>query len=386
MHNDNSFEQFLRHKDEEAWSAALATLLRSIHEVDRNATQIWFGFYPLSLWQALEQVDDRERLVQQLLLQGDYDLKDQIDRSHTFLYGHRFWPQVKKAVEQHAEEWDSAGVGGGVSGVEEASNQNVAKNSLTTAPSKLSSQHPTPKTLHPTASLADQILSLARRVAAELKKDESLLAGITAVAFMTLQQTGMAAFKAAPGTIHIDRKHANKSPDQILRDRAKDDSQGLLGFLRTVNKQFTITHDENDDKAKYKLNDGQDLAWGAAEDRSRDWVAIDPRRMEGPIPVECRSASCGTCWVGVLGGAEKLADVAAREGKKIKEFGYIDTAEPKPLIRLACQAQAGGAVSVVIPPWNGQFGKYLKSLKQDGQTSVREEALPSTAATNDAVN
>ena len=33
------------------------------------------------------------------------------------------------------------------------------------------------------------------------------------------------------------------------------------------------------------------------------------------------------------------------------------------LIRLACQAQAQGAVSIVIPPWNGVFGKYLKSLK-----------------------
>jgi len=330
MQNENCFEQFLSHKDEEAWSAALATLLRSIHEVDRNATQIWFAFYPLSLWQALAHAEDRERLAQQLLLQGDYDLKHQIDRSHAFLYGHRFWPQVKKAIEQHADSFGQSS----------------------------------------SISLADQILTVARRVANDLKKDESLLIGITAVAFMTLQQTGLAAFTAAPGTIHIDRKHANKSPEKILRDRAKDDSQGVLGFMRTVNKQFTITHDENDDKAKYKLNDGQDLAWGAAEDRSRDWVAIDPRRSEGPIPVECRSASCGTCWVGVLGGAEKLADVAAREGKKIKEFGYIDTAEPKPLIRLACQAQAGGAVSVVIPPWNGQFGKYLRSLKQDDEKSI----------------
>jgi hypothetical protein len=59
-----------------------------------------------------------------------------------------------------------------------------------------------------------------------------------------------------------------------------------------------------------------------------------------------------------------LSDVAAREGKKIKEFGYIDTAEAKPLIRLACQAQALGAVSIVIPPWNGVFGKYLKRLKE----------------------
>ena len=175
---------------------------------------------------------------------------------------------------------------------------------------------------------------------------------------------GSVGFKAAPGNIQIDQKHAKKSPDQILKARAKDDGQGLLGFLKTIDKKWTVVHDENDSAAKYKLNNAQDLAWGAVDDRSRDWVAIDPRRTEGPIPVECRSASCGTCWVGVLGGAEKLAAVATREGKKIKEFGYLDSAEPKPLIRLACQAQAEGAVSIVIPPWNGVFGKYLKARKQ----------------------
>jgi ferredoxin len=165
----------------------------------------------------------------------------------------------------------------------------------------------------------------------------------------------------------LDRKHAKKSPEQVLRERAVDDSQGLFGFLKTVDKKWTVTHDESDDAAKYKLNHAQDLAWGAEADRSRNWRELDPRRVEGPIPVECRSASCGTCWVGILGGAEKLSDVVAREGKKIKEFGYIDTTEPKPLIRLACQAQALGAVSVVIPPWNGVFGKHLRSLKQTSE-------------------
>jgi ferredoxin len=196
-----------------------------------------------------------------------------------------------------------------------------------------------------------------------LKADQSLLIGITAVAFMTVRQAGLADFQAAKGEVLIDQKHAKKSPEQILKERGKDDSQGLLGFLKTVDKKWTVTFDENDDTARYKLNNMQDLAWGAAEDKSRDWRAIDPRRPEGPIPVECRSASCGTCWVGVVGGAEKLAEVATREGKKIKEFGYIDTAEPKPLIRLACQAQAEGAVSIVIPPWNGVFGKYLKAKR-----------------------
>lgn len=347
-----AFETYLEQQNEEAWAAALATLLRSIHEVDRNATQIWFAFYPLSLHHALRDAADRDRLAHELLLQGAYELKDQIDSSHHFLYGHRFWPQVKQAVEQHAKE-----VGDGVSGVKTTAAE-VPSGELSKSNS---SQHPTPSTPH--RKLADEIIAIAKQVAAKVKQEESLLVGITAVAFMTVQQAGLEAFKAAPGKIAIDNKHSKKTPAQILSARAKDDSQGLLGFLKTVNKHWTITWDENDSDARYKLLEGQDLAWGAAEDQSRDWRAIDPRRMEGPIPVECRSASCGTCWVGVLGGAEKLSDVAAREGKKIKEFGYIDTAEPRPLIRLACQAQASGAVSIVIPPWNGQFGKYLNNLK-----------------------
>jgi ferredoxin len=364
MNTEAPFESFLRAHDEEAWNAALATLLRSIHEVDRAATQIWFSFYPLSLFKALESAGDRDQLTQQLLLQGDYELKDQIDSSHHFLYGHRFWLDVKKAVEDYASSWSNDGI--------------------ESAPDKakpISSQSSSIK-------LADHIVAVAGHIAADVRRDQSLLVGITAVAFMTVHQVGLAAFKAAPGKIAIDERHAKKSPEQILRERAKDDSQGLLGFLKTVNKQWTVTWDENDDGAKYKLREGQDIAWGAAEDQSRDWRAIDPRRLEGPIPVECRSASCGTCWVGVLGGSEKLSDVGVREGKKIKEFGYIDTAEPKPLIRLACQAQPQGAVSVVIPPWNGQFGKYLKSQKQTAQTTGVQPTGESQAeaATNQVLN
>ncbi len=319
------FEQFLGSQSDEAWSATLTTLLRSIHEVDKNATQIWFSFYPLTLFTALQHSQDKDELSRQLLMQGHYELRDQIDSSHTFLYGHRYWPQVRQAVEAFADSYDTGA----------------------------------------NAPLSDQILLVARETAAIMKVDVSLIIGITAVAFMTIQQAGLAAFKNTPGDMLLDKKHAKKSPNQILSERAKDNSQGLLGFLKTVDKKWTVTYDENDADARYKMNDDQDMAWGASDDRTRNWREIDPRRPEGPIPVECRSASCGTCWVGVLGGAEKLSDVAAREGKKIKEFGYIDTTEPKPLIRLACQAKTYGAVSIVIPPWNGVFGKYLRSFKEN---------------------
>ena len=346
MNNETAFEKFLNQQNDESWSAALATLLRSIHEVDRNATQIWFAFYPLPLFQALNHAEDREKLVQQLLLQGDYDLKDQIDTSHRFLYGHRFWPQVKRAIEAHADAFNETD----------------------------------------RAGLADQVLAVAHAAAQQTKAHESLLAGITAVGFMTLRQTGLPSFKSAAGAASLDKKLASKSAERVQRERAKDDSRGLFGFLKTINNEWTVTWDENDRGAKYKLREGQDLAWGAADDRSRDWTTIDPRRTEGPIPVECRAASCGTCWVGVLGGAEKLSDVAAREGKKIKEFGYVDTAEPKPLIRLACQAQANGAVSIVIPPWNGQFGKHLKSLKPEAAAMRPPDTAPAESVKEETVN
>lgn len=325
----NALETYLSQHGEEAWAATLTTLLRSIHEVDKNATQIWFAFYPLSLFTALRDAHHRDELARDLLLQGDYELKNQIDSSHKFLFGHRYWPQVKKAVEAFSDNFDPGSKG----------------------------------------TLADHILHVAGEAAQTARVNASLTIGITAVAFMTVQQAGLDAFKSAKGEMLLDKKHTKKSPEQVLRERAVDDSQGLLGFLRTVDKKWTVTYDETDADARYKLNHVQDLAWGAADDRTRNWREIDPRRIEGPIPVECRSASCGTCWVGVLGGAEKLSDVAAREGKKIKEFGYIDTTEPKPLIRLACQAQALGAVSIVIPPWNGVFGKHLKLLRTGEEKS-----------------
>jgi hypothetical protein len=61
-HSETLFENFLNQQDEEAWSGAMTTLLRSVHEVDKTATQIWFAFYPLELWRALAQAEDREAL------------------------------------------------------------------------------------------------------------------------------------------------------------------------------------------------------------------------------------------------------------------------------------------------------------------------------------
>ena len=317
-------EAFLDRHDDEAWRAAVVELLPAIHEVDRAATHIWFHFFPVALLRAFGRAEDPAVLARDLLMQGKWLLRDQIDSSHTFLYGHRFWPEVKQAVVRLAES-------------------GAAK----------------------TGSLVALVREAAGAVARERKVDESLVVGIAAVGLMTLQQTGLEEFRRTPGEVMIDRRHARLSPEEVLRERARDDHQGLFGFLRTADKQWTVVWDENRDDRRFKIINEQELASGAATDR-RPWHEQDERCTpeEGPIPVQCRSASCGTCWVGVLGGAEKLSEVSARERKLMPQLGYIDTDEPRPLIRLSCQARGTGAVSIVIPPWNGYFGKHLKKQKE----------------------
>jgi ferredoxin len=303
--------------DSAAWRAAIDTLAAEIHPIDRQATRIWFAFFPLDLHLALAQAPDEAAAARRLGLMGRWRLADQIDESHRFLFAHRYWPQVKSAI----------------------------------------GNAPLPLT-----DLAPLISALAEAAARTARVDREFLLGMSAVGLMTLRQVGPEAFAAAPGRVVLSERVRALSPHQIMRRRARDDGHGVLGFLRGL-KRWTVTFDENDPEAVFKVIDGQEIASGAQSDQ-RDYRSRDPRCVpgEGPIPVECRAASCGTCWVGVIGGAEKLSAVNDRdERRRMRVFGYIHSNEERPLIRLACQAKAHGAVSLVIPPWNGVIASCLPS-------------------------
>src|SRR6059058_905528 len=84
--------------DSAAWRSAVELLAPGIHEIDRDATRIWFAFYPLDLFVALEAAAPEEQLPRKLGLMGNWRLSEQIDSSHRFLYSHRYWPQVKSAI------------------------------------------------------------------------------------------------------------------------------------------------------------------------------------------------------------------------------------------------------------------------------------------------
>jgi ferredoxin len=312
-------ERYLQGHDDHDWRRAAGALEFETNEVDRPATRIWLAFYPIALARLLDQAPDADQLARELLLQGRWRLADQVDSSHWFFYSHRYWPTVKRAAVLLAEQ-TTGRVAGPLAGV---------------------------------------VRDVAQSAATELSMDRTIVMGIAAVAVNTLQQVGLEALRAAPGAVTLDAATLARTPRQVLAARARDDRQGLFGSLRGERKVWTVTFDERDPEGRFSLINTQALTTAAAAD-PRDWRARDPRCAEGPIPVQCRSASCGTCWVGVLGGADKLSDVEPRERERLREFGYADTSTARPLIRLACQASATGAVSIVIPPWNGVFGRALE--------------------------
>ncbi|MBK6722301.1 MAG: (2Fe-2S)-binding protein [Acidobacteria bacterium] len=331
---------------ESDWLAAVEELLPLVHEVDRNALQIWFRFYPLSLKRFVDAGESREETLHGIAMQGDFELDGQIATSHHFLFGHRFWPKVKCVIEKLAEDFKGK-----------------------------------PETL------TDLIKEVSIVVAEKKKVDRTLTNAIAAVGLMTLTQVGLDAFKAASGDVEDASKPMSKSPDAIVAERAKDDSQGMFGFLRTIDKQFSIAYSGAHASGKFTLLCDEEIASASQKDSSRNWKEMDERCWEGPIPIECTAASCGTCWVGVLGGQEKLTEVGRRERRQMKVFGYNQPEEERPFIRLACQARASGNVTIVVPPWNAAFGKKVSGNVDELElepVTTSAKALRDTIAT--AVN
>lgn len=313
------FETFLNTFAEKDWLETVNQLSANIHEVDRDAVQIWFRFYPLSLLRYMESVEDKVAAAQKFVLEGDWELKNQIDSSHHFLYGHRFWNSVKKVIIKRAETFSGA-----------------------------------------SGDLAIEVKQIAQDVANEEKTKVDLTLAISLVGLMTLNQVGFESFKNANTQIKVND---SRRPSQIVAERSQDDSQGIFGFLKTVDKKYSVAWSDKSGDGKFAVISDEDIATASAKDRSQDWKSKDARCWEGVVPVECRSASCGTCWVGVLGGKEKLSGVSTREAKQMKIFGYQQPEEEKPYLRLACQSRISGNTTIVIPPWNGVFGRKVYGVE-----------------------
>ncbi|MGE0463370.1 MAG: hypothetical protein AB7Q16_18565 [Vicinamibacterales bacterium] len=322
---DPLFLAYLAQHDDEAWHRAVDRLQNAMHPVDRAAARIWLYFYPMRLQRAVDTAADPAALERHLRLEGRWRLDQQRETSHWFLFGHRYWPHAREAVRAFAS-------------------RPVVPGSL---------------------DLAAQIQSIARDLGERLQVDPSWLMGIVAAGMRTLLQAGLPAVEGngdwAGGGPLIGR---GASPDEIVARRGRRGSQGLWGVLRGHRREWTVTFDERRTDGAFRLIDTQHLTTAAGAD-TRDHRSRDARCTEGPIPVQCRSCSCGSCWVGVLAGGEHLSPVDPRERATIGGLGYITTDEARPLIRLACMAQATGPVTIVIPPWNGQVGVRLDRARRE---------------------
>lgn len=291
------------------WPATVKKLLPEIHPVDQTACLIWFQLFPMVLHElSVSEAANRTRLERYFQLRGAYRLVDQPDRSHQFLFSHRYWLQIREAMTRD--------------------------------------------------SMAGSLEDTIRRIAAGIPAEFGL--AIAAVGLMTVRQCGTA-FLTAPYNPRQDKR----STGEVLQSRASNAARGLLAKLTTIGRKPRVIIDERDPEAWFPVTPGQHITTAAELDK-RPYHDTDERCYHGmgPIPVDCRSGSCGTCWVGVLNG-ENLAPPGDFERKRIDYFGYWnsgfhDLKAEKPLIRLACQTLVHGSCSLVIPPWNGVFGKVRR--------------------------
>ena len=291
------------------WPIALNELSAEMNPVDRDACLLWFQFFPLGLHNLLEATPDHTLLHTFYQFKGTYRLSEIADKSHRFLYGHRYWSDVKRSLASP-----------------------------------------------PKSSLVETI----RAVAAQVPAPAALSLPISAIGVMTLRQAGPD-FLSTPYTPRVPKQ----TPEQVLKARATDAKTGFFAKPKP-----RVIYDEQTQDGWFPLVPGQHITTAAELDK-RPHHLSDPRCSvsNGPIPVDCRSGSCGTCWVGVLGGKANLAPVDDFERKRMAYFGYWESplhnpADERPLIRLACQTIASATCTVVIPPWNGVWSKVRRDAAQ----------------------
>ena len=336
----NAFHHFLSNHGGEQWDCALRDLLPLVHRVDRDATQIWFSFWPLKLTRSLQESGDSSATAKRLQLDGKYRLDQQTDSSVAFFYAFRYWGIIKTAILDFSKS------------------------------TKGSEEMNLPTIIH----------SIASQVADFCQIDESVVLGITAAGVMMLQQVGVSVFESKVDPEPIVKPAP--SVEQVLRFRNKKGKGGILRLFGIQSGKHQVTYEEKNPDGTFFAMHGQDLSMASSTDK-RDFRNQDHRRVYGPVPAECRSGACGYCWIGVMNGKENISELAAFEKKRLAYFGYLEKdveIGSHPLIRLSCQAKCQGDVTIVIPPWNGVLNNrrsrlQTSSIQATGQDRLEEKDI-----------
>jgi hypothetical protein len=262
-----TFVEYLSRYTAADWANTIETLAPEIHPIDLDATRIWLAFHP------------------------EGPAAARIDSSHAFLYGHRYWPQVKRAVLAAAK--DSAW----------------------------------PSTL---AELVDRVADHATRTT---QVDRDQLLGVTAASLVTLRHRGIDSFVASSGSVQLPHRAHVRSIRQVRRARARQRWRPLAALFGGRRFRMTLTEGARD--GFFEVRQGATVAEG----------------MPGSLRL-CSANCSGACAIGILSGAEYLSDVGETELELLRQanLASLTTATGYPLIRLACHARPLGDVSLVTRP------------------------------------
>ncbi len=207
------------------WDTAVDTLAPEIHPIDIDATRVWLAFFPIETPAARADARAKGRLA------------EHIDSSHTFLYGHRYWPQARRAVLALAAE----------------------------------------------ASYPDALTEIITRVADHASRTSSVdrdqLIGIAIVGLMTLRQCGIEKFGSGNGVVLLPMNVEARSIRQVLRRRRLQRKQGLRGILGGRRNRFRMTFDENVPGAMFNVIAGESLASSAPQGTSLIGVLAGADRL-----------------------------------------------------------------------------------------------------------
>ena len=301
--------EWLTKLEQGAWDRTVEEILPALHEVDRLPLKIWFAWWPIKLGEGLSRAPDLDVLERDWQLEGQFSLADQLPQTIQIFYAAFCWQEVARSTL----EWAQA------------------------------DGEP------PQTDLSNLLMDRAKEVARLAKIDVGLVLPLQAVAFMALRQVG-----SQPLRKGWSAARRSLTPAKLFDQRQREPRAGIFSFLRNADRQHSVCFDEVSGD-RFKAYQDQDLSMASAMD-TRDHTVRDPRCTEGPIPFQCRSGFCGSCWIGVIGGKERLASITEYEKKRLRYFGYMSAQEEPgthPPIRLACQAACQGSVTILVPPWNG---------------------------------
>lgn len=261
-----TLSQHLAGVDPACWLRAVESLAPQIHVIDRTAARIWMA---AAVWP------------------GAPALAGRVDAAHTLLYGHRFWPQIKRTILKTASEasWPDL------------------------------------------PALVTKVADATCRTTAV---DREQLLGISAAALWVLRQTGLEAFAASAGAVQLPHRAHVRSIRQVLRRRRL---QAHPGIWRAVfgGSRVRVVWDESRRGARYAAAKGDVLSADAPAESGI-----------GGCQGDCR------CAVGLLVGADHVSAFdPVGEGRALAALGVPQTYDDagRPLIRLACVARLTGDVT-----------------------------------------